>query len=430
SPAGLLEGAPLQITATVDAPRIDWARPFLPGVRRLDGSARLEVTAGGTLAQPRLEGQLDLEGGALRLQDGGLSVDAVEARIRLDEDAARIERLTGELGAAPFSGSGEVRRGESGPVLDLRLQGENLLLARDAELRLRGNVDITVSGPLEAARIAGSLGLRNARVRQEIDLLGLLAGEIGSTLAGGAPAANVGGIQLFSLPDPPLSTATFDLQVKTLEPMKIESNLASGGVRLDLRLAGTGEVPLPEGQIFLDPTEVRLPSGKVEMESGTLTFSRRSPFNPDLALRGTAKLRGYDVALQVTGSLETPEIVLSSSPPLPNEDLLLLVLTGQVPDTARGSLTQQQAAETVALFLARDFLVRWLGKGNGDDASWVDRFEIVRGREVSENGVETTDATFLIDNQVFGSEGAVYLVGEQDAFEDYNYGIRLVFRFQ
>ncbi len=422
--------APLRLRGRMEAPNIEWARPWLPGIRRLGGSARFDLEAAGTLGQPNLGGTLELAGGFLRFEEGGLSVDALNARLALDSGVARIEELTGELGAAPFRGHGEILLGDAGPQLDLRFEGENLLLARDADVRLRADVEITVAGPLDHAQIEGRLGLRNARVRQEIDLLGLLAGEIGSTLTGGAPAESVSGLQFFSLPDPPLSEATFDLEVVTVDPIRLASNLASGSVRLDLRLRGTGEVPLPEGQIFLEPTQVRLPSGTVEMESGTLTFRRRAPFNPDLALRGNARLRGFDVSLQVLGSLEAPEILLSSSPPLPNEDLLLLVLTGRVPSSGGGTQRQQQAAETVALFLARDFLVRWLGNGDRDEASWVDRFEIVRGREVSQTGVETTDATFLVDDDVFGSEGAVYLVGEQDAFEDYNYGLRLVFRFQ
>jgi translocation and assembly module TamB len=233
-------------------------------------------------------------------------------------------------------------------------------------------------------------------------------------------------LQVFSFPDPPLADARFAVRVVTAEPLQLVSNLARGGARLDLHLGGTGKVPIPTGTISLTRSQLRLPSGVLEVPTGTATFTARDPFVPRLDLAGEARLRGYDVTLRVTGTLEAPEILLSSDPPLPNGDLTLLVLTGQLPGG-----TAQAAGESVAIFLALDFLSRWSAsgwtKGGGD--GWLERFRLVTGRDISERGVETTEATYRLREGLLTGHDTLYLVAERDTYEDYNFGLRLLFRF-
>lgn len=431
---------------------LSWARSWLTGVRRLEGTVEGSLEARGSLGQPQLKGFADLSEGSVRLVSSGLAVDALGGRVSFDPDSVDIESLGGELGGSPFSLVGSVALGgrspggttteassatlepkeEASPVFDLRLTGDNLLLARDADLRLRSDVDLLLQGPLEALRLSGALGLRNTRLRQQIDLLAILAGGVTSTLTGvEAPASSQGGIQLFSFPDPPLSTTRLDLRVRSVEPIQLTGNLAKGGARVDLRIQGTGEVPLPVGTIYVEPTEIRLPSGAAKLSSGTIVFSQGKPFSPEMAVGGTTRMQGYDIGIQLTGPVEQPEVLLSSTPPLPNDELLLLVLTGQPPTSTADGLGERRAAESVALYLARDFLVRWMGKGSQQsDSSWLDRFELVRGRDVSETGVETTEVSFRLEKGMLHNSDVLYLVAEQDTFEDYNFGLRLVFRFQ
>lgn len=428
--AGLVGSAPLRLDVTADAADLAWISRWLPGVRRLGGNARAEVRVAGTLDEPEVDGWAELTGGDLRLDSDVAALDALEGRVLLRPDRIEIERLTGELGAAPVRVTGTIVLTGDSPGLDLQLSGENVLLVRNDDLRLRADLDLRIDGTLAAPRARGDVGLRNSRVFYRVDFAGLVSGS-------SAPSTD-GGLQLFSFTDPPLSEAILDLRVHTIDPVSISSNVARGGARLDLHLGGTGEVPLPRGAIFLEPTKVRLPSGVVDFNTGTVTFSRSSPFDPDLALSGEARLRGYDVALQVTGTLAEPEVLLSSTPPLSNDQLLLLVLTGQAPSTTQPGVTTAsgggaatQAAQSVALYLARDVLSRWTGQGwEESDEGFLNRLDLVVGRELSESGSLTTEASYLLRENFPNDHTNLYLVAERDAFDAYNYGLRLVFRFQ
>lgn len=454
--------AAVEVDGRFQSKDLAWARPWLTDVRRLEGATEGRFEARGTLGAPQLRGVADMTGGSLRLASNGLAVDALEGRVSFDPHRVEVENFGGELGGSPFSLIGSVAlaglsagktsagktstgktsvgvssassgdQEDGSAVFDFRLTGENLLLARSTDLRLRSDVDLHLQGPMDALSLSGDLGLRNTRVRQQIDLLGMFAGGVTSGLTGvAAPESSQGGIQLFSFPDPPLSTTRLDLRVRSVDPVQLTGNLAKGGARVDLRIQGTGEVPLPVGTIYLEPTEIRLPSGAAKLSSGTVVFSQGRPFSPEIALGGTTRMQGYDIGIQLTGSVEEPEVLLSSTPPLPNDELLLLVLTGQAPTSTADGLADKRAAESVALYLARDFLVRWMGKGSKQsDSSWLDRFALVRGQDVSENGVETTEASFRLEKGLLHNSDVLYLVAEQDTFEDYNFGLRLVFRFQ
>ncbi|MEJ2024048.1 MAG: hypothetical protein P8Y00_03360, partial [Deltaproteobacteria bacterium] len=66
---------------------------------------------------------------------------------------------------------------------------------------------------------------------------------------------------------------------------------------------------------------------------------------------------------------------------------------------------------------------------NGDE-SLLDRLNVVVGREVTRTGDETIEADFRLGSGVFRKGDTLYLTGEKDAFDYYNAGLRIVFRFQ
>ncbi|MCB1057110.1 MAG: translocation/assembly module TamB domain-containing protein [Acidobacteria bacterium] len=428
--AALIGGAGLRLDVDADAADMTWVSRWLPGVRRLGGRAKAQLSLAGTLDEPEVDGWAELDDGDLRLDSDVASIDDLEGRLRLTPERIEVERLSGQLGAAPIRVTGTVGLEGESPALDLAISGENVLLVRNDELRMRADLDLRLDGTLAAPRAHGDIGLRNSRVYYRVNFTELVSG-------GSGPASS-GGLQLFSFSDPPLSDMALDVRVRTVDPISISSNVAKGGARVDLQLGGTGEVPLPRGAIFLEPTKVRLPSGVVDFNSGTVSFQSSSPFDPDLALSGEARLRGYDVTLQVTGSLAEPEVLLSSTPPLSNDQLLLLVLTGQAPSsgqpgvtTAGSTDTATAAAQSVALYLARDVLSRWTGQGwDENDESFLDRLDLVVGREVSESGSLTTEAAYLLREDFPHQDDDLYLVAERDAYDAYNYGLRLVFRFK
>lgn len=411
--------SPLDLTAEVSWSQLEWLVRELEGLRRLSGRGEGRVAVGGTLDAPRVSGELHVREGNLRLEADVPPLAELEADLRLEDSEVHLERLHALLGAAPLEATGKVDLRSDPALVDLHVQGDNVLLQRSTNVLLRADADLTLKGPLDGLLISGNLGLRNGRLTQTVDLLGFLEG-------GRKPSTS--GLQLFSIRSGPLAAARFDVAVETRDPFLVRTNMARASMRISLRITGTGEVPTPAGDLFLDDATVKLPSGLVRFPSGLIRFDSANPFTPQLDLKGEARLLGYDITIQVSESYDAPEIVLSSSPPLANDEILALVLTGQPP---RGSSGRAGATSTVALYLMQDLFARWTAGGvDSFDDSLLARFDMASGRDVSEAGLATIEATYRLADGVVTPNDQLFLVGDRDVYEFYNFGIRLVFRLR
>jgi translocation and assembly module TamB len=309
------------------------------------------------------------------------------------------------------------------PQVALRIEGDNLLLFRTPGLRLRADTAVSLTGPLNAMLLEGTLAVSDSRFTRYYDLL--------STFRGQPETVNGRGIRLFSFHEPPLRDLRFDLRIVAKNPFVIANNLLSGELRPDLRLSGTGEVPVLTGRIFVDAARLRLPSGRMVFKTGLIQFLPADPDRPVLDLVGTSRLLGYDVTMVVEGAYDAPAVTLSSSPPLSNEDLLMLVLTGTPPPVESGTIDQQRRALNVAVYIGQDLIERWFGNENGGSLDAVlERFDAEVGRDVTRKGDETLEAQFRLTDGFFRQGDTLYLTGEKDVFDYYNVGLRIVFRFK
>jgi translocation and assembly module TamB len=55
-------------------------------------------------------------------------------------------------------------------------------------------------------------------------------------------------------------------------------------------LTGTGEVPLLVGKVYVEPTRLYLPAGRMNLQAGMIRFEQTEPDRPKLDLLGTATM--------------------------------------------------------------------------------------------------------------------------------------------
>jgi hypothetical protein len=419
-----LLAAPLDLEANARVADLSRFEGVSTAVRTLEGAAEMVVKSSGTLAKRTTRGHLKLTKAALRTNTPLPAIAELNAALTLTDGAFDIESVAGELGGAPFQLDGRAvlwpqnGDGDSDPTIDLVLSGENLLLYRMSGVRVRADSDLTIRGPLHSPLIAGTVALRDGRYVQDFELIGF--GRSRTTPQGRR------GLQIFSLRDAPLSDLRFDVAVTSATPFRIDTNLTQGKVRPELRLRGTGAVPLVEGTIYIDPTKFKLPSGPLYVRSGTVVFDESDPFLPTLDLRADTRLRGYDIYLRINGQYDEPTIDLTSSPSLPADELLLLLLTG-TPPTAAGRTDEdyKQGAQDVLFYLVRDLFGTI---SDSDEESWADRVEVTTGGEITRSGSQTTRGSVRLFDSVFSSRDSIYVIGERDVYDKINFGLQFLFR--
>lgn len=378
----------------------------------------------GPLGEPQLAGELLVAKTRLRLGGGLPTIEGLAGRVRLEKDDLIVESLTGTLGAAPFKLTGNALLSGDQPDLDLTVTGDGLLLFRDPRTQIRANTNLHVAGPVERLVISGNVELTKGHYAPDTAFF---------DLRGGKATSGARGFQIFSLRDAPLRDITFDIELSSRVPFELRNNIIRGGMRPKLHLGGTGLVPVLSGSVFLDHTMLELPATRLELTGGTVQFNEENPFVPTVEVVGTTRMMGYDIIARISGDYDDMEIVLTSTPPLPQEDLFLLVLTGRLPEDPDRS-NAMSTANTVAIYLARDTISRWFADdGPINEDSVLERLEFSFGEDISKNGVETVDAVFRLSSKsdLPPEERDArhwYLAAERDKYEDYNYGLRIVFR--
>jgi autotransporter translocation and assembly factor TamB len=419
---GSLRSAPLNLELNLSAADLAFLARLTPGLRRVSGRVDGRFALEGTLGRPEPSGTLTVSDGALRLSSDVPPFQDLHAELALEGRRLRMPILAGEMGGAPLSASGSLDWSGAEPVVQLEVKGEEVLIVQQSSLRLRSDANLEVSGPFSALVAKGTLALRDGLYTKRVELF---RREGAQRAAPGPP------IQLFSFESGPLSTLRLDVAITSRDPFRVENNLVQGALRADLRLTGTGELPELTGALFVDPTRVQLPATTLETTSGTLVFGRDDPLMPVLDVRLETRVRGYDVALHATGPLDDPELELNSIPPMPSEDLLVLVLTGKPPDLIWDANTGEQAAQTVAFYVGKDLLSDWFGGESSGEASWLDRIEYRTGVDMTASGEETTEVMVRVAGSGRGRPGrTVWLRAENDAYDRVNYGVRLLFRLK
>ena len=353
----------------------------LAAIDLLDFSGPVAIAADvrGSLADPRVRGSLSSED--LRIQSSISGTDIRNASVSGDFAGSRL-RINSFRGTAPnggtLSGSGVVDLANlgagRGPEIDLRAAAQNAQL-----VNARG-LNATVTGPLRivsngsGGTIAGRLLVQRASWR----------------LGNGAETTEI--------PDIPTREVNFprDRYVPTasgapwrfLIDARAPSRVDVDGLGLDsewsadVRVRGTTEEMRIGGEANLIRGDYTFAGARFEVTRGRIEFDQSQAIDPRLDIEAETDSNGISVTVNIAGNAMEPEITFSSTPALPDEEILARLLFG-------GSITSLSATDALQLGAA----VASLRGGGGLDpinqlrsAIGLDRLRIVSADPVLDRG--------------------------------------------
>lgn len=170
--------------------------------------------------------------------------------------------------------------------------------------------------------------------------------------------------------------------------LEIPGNLRLRGHGLSAELAGNltvgmqGNLPVAVGVLETTSGSLQFMGRIFIIERGKITFyGDEVSLNPELDIRLTTNVEGYVIWIQLLGSAEKPELVLSSDPFLSDGDIMSTLLFGKPLhdlDGGQQNLVTSRAGEVLAMYGSvklQDSLSRQLGidvisysQGNGTDS--------------------------------------------------------------
>ena len=386
------------ISAKVEMPRssINFVREFMPGLRQLDGDLALLVNVEGTIAKPVLSGAAEMNIVSARFENPTLpALHQFKAQLNFRDDVLNFERFGGDIAGGPFTVSGRITLPKlTEPNFDLHLKANSVLVARNDNLTARVDADVKVVGPLQSATVSGQVLTTNSRFFKNIDIIPI-------ALPGRPPPhpePPSAGPQL-SFPDPPLRDWKFDLTIKSKEPFLIRGNLATGKAVIDMKLGGTGLKPRLQGQVRLESFDATLPFSTLSINLGFLYFDPDDPLNPRIELQGTSLIRDYTIHAYVYGTVQNPQAIFSSEPPLPQEEIITLLATGTTrEELATGNVLASRAAILLVKQLYRKIFKKGAPAEKND--SFFNRLDVEFGNVDPRTGEQTATARYKVSDNV------------------------------
>jgi outer membrane protein assembly factor BamA len=295
---------------------------------RARGGTELQASITGTAQQPSATGYLQLTDAQVSLAEPRVGLDQLNARVDLAGQRANLTRLTGNLNGGPLSGGGGLSyvNGELRDT-DLTFKAERVYLDFPAGLKTVSDIGIRFRSTRDNLILGGEVVIQDGGFSDNLNL------DTGILAALTAPR----GVELTEERNDLVESILFDLGIRTSNPLIIDNNLAEAEIEADLKLLGNPYQPGLSGRLsIIEGGRIRLNERVYLVERGEITFANERKIEPALDILATTRVEDFDFTLQVTGVPGKTETTLTSDPPLPEPDIMAMLLTGKRLDDLRG----------------------------------------------------------------------------------------------
>jgi len=290
--------------------------------RHVTGTLTVDTTVTGNAAAPQISGRVRLVKGSLRDYTQGTNLSDINGELSGSDRTLRIESLTARAAPGSVSVQGTIGVLEPKIPVDLRLtaQGAQPIANNIVTANLDG--DIRVSGTArERLDVAGSLHVKRADV------------QIPSSLPPNVAVLDVRRPGR-TAPPPSDKQLIIGLNVTVDAPRQILVKGRGLDAELggEIRVRGTTEEPSISGGFDLQRGFFTLASSKLTFSNGNVTFNGaglKKTIDPTLDFTAQTQVQDVTATVRITGLADSPKIELSSTPDLPQDEILARLLFGE-----------------------------------------------------------------------------------------------------
>lgn len=335
---------------------------------RAAGNAVIDATVKGTTANPSAGGTVRISGGRYDDALNGVTLDRIEATFTGTDRSVTLSSLTARTPnggsvtsrgsvtldpAAGFPGQGEITLQNAALV-----SSELMRLVADGRLTLGGTLASrpTVSGRIEVRNLDINIPdrLTSSGAQLNVRHVNVAPGTAPtlprSAKANTARAKATRGARTARAQGP--IVASLDLTISAANRVFVRGMGMDAELGGDLTVRGTSAEPVTVGGFQLRRGRFDVLGKRLDFSRGVVTFSGST--DPDLDFVAESTANDVTARIQVTGPASEPDILFTSTPTLPQDEVIARLLFGK----ATGQLSTGQAlqvAQTVAQFSGGGF---------------------------------------------------------------------------
>jgi translocation and assembly module TamB len=320
--------APLNMSSTVDlslSGKIDaaFANAFLEAHgERAAGTLTVDATVTGPAQTAEIGGSIQLDHGDIRDYAQGVHFGDIAAHIVGGQGILKIGSLTARAGSGQVAMTGTFGVLQHKMPIDLKLTAKNAQPITNDIVTTNVDADMSLKGTLrERMDVAGTIHVNRAVI--------------------GIPNSLPPNVQVLNVirpgqapPAPAERRVVIGLNITLDAPRNIRVqgrglNAELGG---DVRIHGTTEQPAVSGSFSLIRGTFALASTQLNFTMGDVSFNGaglHGRIDPTLDFLAQASAADATVNMHITGFADSPQFELTSTPPLPQDEILARLLFGE-----------------------------------------------------------------------------------------------------
>jgi translocation and assembly module TamB len=316
------------------------------GGRHVSGSLTVTMQFSGTVAKPQAQGSIRLTGGTFSDDQTGFKLTTINGVIQANGDTIHIDQLTG---TTPNAGSievgGEVRLDPAaGFPGALKVTGGHAQLVANDIVTATADLALDITGRLsQTPSISGRITIVSMDIIVPERLDSVASPIPGTRHINPTPTARA----LLALrareqaphARAPLFNATLALTISAANRVFLHGRGIDAEAAGDLHVAGSARDPQVTGGFDLLRGSLSLVGKRLVFTRGRVRF--HGDVTPELDLVAETSSGGVTARISVTGPASQPSFAITSTPSLPEDEILSRVLFQQ----SSGSLSPFQAIE-------------------------------------------------------------------------------------
>jgi translocation and assembly module TamB len=282
------------------------------------GTLGVNLEASGTLAQPVLQGRLEVKNTFVSHNDFPSGLSDLNGVLRFDRDRIQIESLTGSTGGGTVALTGSATYQNGGFLLDFGATAQGVRLRYPPGVSSTANADLRLTGSTNSAVLSGDVVVTKLAVTPGFDFAAYIEKSKQAVV--------------LSESDSLQSHLKLDVHVMTTPELQMQTAIARLSGNADLRVRGTADRPAILGRVEVLEGEISFNGTKYQLERGDVTFANPAKTQPVIDMTATTRVRDYDITVRFRGDASAPnglKVTWQSEPQLPEADVIALLALGR-----------------------------------------------------------------------------------------------------
>lgn len=297
----------------------------------VEGKASIDVKVEGTVAAPVITGGITTDGTRVTDVRRNLTVNNLGATINLQQDRATISRLTGRLaGGGTVSATGSVGMTPgSGFPADLAITLNRAVYNDGTLFTTVASGTLTLKGPvLSGAVLGGTITLEKSAITIPERLPASLA-QINIKHKNAPPAVRAQDREINADKGGSGSSApmALDLQINAPSGIFVRGRGIDAELTGSLTVRGTVADPAVSGGFEMKRGRLEILTRRLDFTTGDITFG--GGLVPVLNMAAESTAGSTTVTVSVTGNANDPAFGFTSSPALPQDEVMAQLIFGQ-----------------------------------------------------------------------------------------------------